>query len=612
MGDSTPSSNSHEADGGHPRPGDRARTTPAVAAPPWLESPQWTDVLPKTEHTAFFLNTAWNKTSLGPLSSWGPALRFAVSMVLADSRASCVYWGPTRIAIYNEKFKIVAAKAHPRLMGIPFSAGFAELEKDVSQVFAHVEATGSTMDVQDLELYTYREDFGFFEETYFIGQFIPFRGDDGRVQGIYNTTFENTQHVCFERFRQLNNSIAALQPGPVDQTASRIVDAMRSNPRDIPMAILYSCEELNDSDTKVLHLRNSIGIPDGHPSVCDTINLSTGRGALARLYGDALDAGNSIILDYKDRRLFDNEAHSFDGVQWSGFEEPSHQIIVTPLLDSAKSPLGLLVHGTNPRRPFDVNVRMSIAEMTLSIESKWMASISSDQAKLRELLLENKLTYSERRLRHMAQAAPFGMIQVGPEGRIEFANKQYYEITGTPETQSPHIEDFLKVLHPDDIAAAGGELTSLFVGPGTSITHELRLLKPWSPPVPAGQTDPIAPVNGWILATGVALIEDGQVKSVMGFITEISQLKFAESVQSRNAEAATLAKAQQELFIDTTSHEMRNPLMAMTQLADGIIKSLEDVNSRGGTLEKYKDIVKSKRRRRRHHSCLCHAPKKNY
>lgn len=42
--------------------------------------------------------------------------------------------------------------------------------------------------------------------------------------------------------------------------------------------------------------------------------------------------------------------------------------------------------------------------------------------------------------------------------------------------------------------------------------------------------------------------ENGKTKLIMGYITDISRQKWAESVQRRNAAAATLAKRRQEEY----------------------------------------------------------------
>jgi hypothetical protein len=52
----------------------------------------WTDDLPNTDHVRFFRETNWGETDLGPLVNWDPVLRLYTRMVLADSRAACLWW----------------------------------------------------------------------------------------------------------------------------------------------------------------------------------------------------------------------------------------------------------------------------------------------------------------------------------------------------------------------------------------------------------------------------------------------------------------------------------------------------------------------------------------
>ncbi|KAK3682029.1 hypothetical protein LTR37_020655 [Vermiconidia calcicola] len=186
-------------------------------------------------------------------------------------------------------------------------------------------------------------------------------------------------------------------------------------------------------------------------------------------------------------------------------------------------------------------------------------------------MLEHSLTDRERRLRHMAQSAPTGFVQIAQEhgGHIEWANKQFYDITGHTDTK-PGISDFLECIAPEDRERALNDLGTLFEYE-TPVVSELRLTRKWSPPV---EEDKDAGCDtAWILAIAISVFEDGKY-SVMGYVYDISHQKWAESVQSRNAEAATIAKRRQEEFIDVTSHEIRNPLTAIVQLADGISKSL--------------------------------------
>lgn len=83
----------------------------------------------------------------------------------------------------------------------------------------------------------------------------------------------------------------------------------------------------------------------------------------------------------------------------------------------------------------------------------------------------------------------------------------------------------------------------------------------------------------WILGNVYPNVESGVTKGLFACITDISQFKWAELVQARSAEAAKKAKRLQEEFIDFTSHEMRNPLSAITQCADGICSSIAEYKS---------------------------------
>ena len=102
--------------------------------------------------------------------------------------------------------------------------------------------------------------------------------------------------------------------------------------------------------------------------------------------------------------------------------------------------------------------------------------------------------------------------------------------------------------------------------------------------------------NKWIIAScGHELNEDGSLRSVMGSTTDITLLKQAQEdaleratlseklaqsqkeaneIQVRSRIEAEEARKSMEKFMDITSHEMRNPLSAIIQSADGISSSL--------------------------------------
>jgi signal transduction histidine kinase len=123
-----------------------------------------------------------------------------------------------------------------------------------------------------------------------------------------------------------------------------------------------------------------------------------------------------------------------------------------------------------------------------------------------------------------------------------------------------------------------------------AVTHEFRFKMPW-------QDRNGSRGDTWVLMSAYPEKDsEGQLKSVFGSITNISQQKWAEDFQKRRMEGAIELKRQQENFIDMTSsvspnflctfwlsnftsHEMRNPLSAILQCSDEITSSLSEFRS---------------------------------
>lgn len=89
-------------------------------------------------------------------------MRMYASMVFADSRAACVYWGPDKIAIYNTKFAMCCEGAHPDLMGKSFADGFPTLSDQMLPIFDNAALTAQTIDIENVLMFPERN--GFLEE----------------------------------------------------------------------------------------------------------------------------------------------------------------------------------------------------------------------------------------------------------------------------------------------------------------------------------------------------------------------------------------------------------------------------------------------------------------
>ena len=137
----------------------------------------------------------------------------------------------------------------------------------------------------------------------------------------------------------------------------------------------------------------------------------------------------------------------------------------------------------------------------------------------------------------------------------------------------------------------------------------------------------------WIISScGQEQNEDGSLKSVMGSITDISVLKQAQEdaleratlseklaqsqkeaneIQIRSRIEAEDARKSMEKFMDITSHEMRNPLSAIVQSADGISSSLLEFQASAKTPVISDEIVESNLEATRIITVRHHQPQQN-
>ncbi|KAI9808847.1 MAG: hypothetical protein M1827_007170 [Pycnora praestabilis] len=180
---------------------------------------------------------------------------------------------------------------------------------------------------------------------------------------------------------------------------------------------------------------------------------------------------------------------------------------------------------------------------------------------------------SEKKFKRMAELAPCGMFYITPEGLVMWANSQWYEMTGHGRMPEDHYPmSFLNFILDEDHEILYQKWDDLTIKK-VEATFEIRIKRRWINHASGKPTEETA----WLLA--MAFPEkgiDGSVHSIMGCTADISQLKWVESVQMRSRMDAEEAKRQQEQFMDITSHEMRNPLTAILQCADGITTSLNN------------------------------------
>lgn len=549
------------------------------------------DSMPK--HIQFARSIDWASTSLGPIETWSSDLRQMCNLIMASPHPAAMYWGDDLIAIYNEAYILLAGQKHPHLMGQSYREAWVEIWDEVKDVFASARTTGEATMKDDDCLFIKRNNY--LEETYFSWSIIPMVGRDGSVMGLYNPAFEKTRRKIAERrmltLREVGERTASARD--VKAFWAQVLSSFEFNEYDSPFLLLYSVAEENDSDTSSIHsnsvfatrqclLEGSLGVPEGHPAAPGQIDLKTGMEGFGPVFREVMKTDRPVLLEVGSRDLPEG---LLEGLEWRGFGDPVRANVVCPIhITTGENILGFLVLGINPRRPYDDDYSLfvqlltrqlatSLASVVLFEEEIRRGQKAAKLAALDRMELSEQLAArtqeaieSETKFTRMAEYAPVGMFIADQSGKITFANDTWYEISRVPKN-STTAETWMEAVMPEDHSKVKQLWEDLIVGTRT-VNAEFRFKAPWEDRSGTlGET--------WVLFSGFPeKYDDGRLKSIFGSITNISQQKWAEGIQTRKMEEAVELKRQQENFIDITSHEMRNPLSAILQCSDEIATSL--------------------------------------
>lgn len=496
--------------------------------------------------------------------------------------------------LYNEAYAAeVAGNKHPSLMGTGFSGPFAEIWDAVGPTFAECARTGISVRKDSDYLPINRHNL--LEETFYSWSFTPLYGGTKRILGFYNAPFETTQQVISHRRTQTINKMGELmaQTQTKKQFWGAIIDGLQDNFRDVPFALLYSVGESEDADHssvsssscstisfKSCHLEGTIGVPPGHAAAPQQLDLKRSREGFVPSFREAMRTREPTVLHARDGTL--PEA-LLEGIQWRGFGGPCKEAIIFPVRPTnGDAVMAFLVLGVNPRRPFDDEYKAfitmlnrhlatSLASVILYEDEVRRSRDAAEAAALEKQHLTQQLDLQASRLRRMTELSPLGMFLVSPEGVLREANDKFYDMTNhTRETQyEMSWMDFIAETSIKTLEEGWHHL----VNEHLAWSGEIQLRGCLANPVNIDGE----PIEHWVMFSALPEFSvDGSLRSIMGSITDISHLKWAQGLQNRRLQEAEETRRRQNEFIDITSHEMRNPLSAILQCADDITLTLSE------------------------------------
>ncbi|KAE9975328.1 hypothetical protein EG328_003228 [Venturia inaequalis] len=570
----------------------------------------WTQPRPPSnlsDHVRYARGVDWKSTPLGPIEGWETGLKAAANLVMADTHAAVIFWRTEGTMIYNEKYSRIIEGLHP-CMGQSCFTALKDYTDHILPLFNQMKKTGQSIYVEDQPLFVRRD--GLIEETYFCLKFSPIIGEDGRVAGFYESIVESTDRILLDRrvntFIDVGSCTATARS--LDDFWPSAMEALSKNPKDVPFALIYTIEDSNHpsrisstfSNTSLKAnttavLSGSLGVPRDHEAAPPMINLADSDDGFAPFFRKAMNSQESTVLHLADGSL---PPHLVASINSPSFGDPVKSVAITTISPTGSDQiLGFFVLGLNPRHPFDDGFTSFITATSRLLATACCSVVLLEEVRedlsTRLEAHQKRLESQEQRFEKIASRAHVGIFAAQPDGEYTYRNERWFDIFQIAKEEHLIQHAWPMLVEEEDLKQCEHAWMTLSQEL-TPVNFELRLRRTFDPgeEISPGANNP-EEHKMWILISAYPEVaEDGSLKEVIGVVTDISRLKYAQHIQRRHTEDASAHAKALESFIDTTSHEMRNPLSAIIHCADALLETANQVYS---TYERTEDIPTERR-----------------
>ena len=305
----------------------------------------------------------WMATPLGEPQTWPQSLKIAVRVMLTSRQPIWIGWGDELLYLYNDPYKSIIGGKHPWALGRPTAEIWREIWDDIAPMLATARAGDEGTYVEQQLLIMERH--GYPEETCYTFSYSPIHNDDGTVGGIICFNTDDTQRVVSERQLALLRDLAAsaAEARTAQLACARSAEALCTNPRDLPFALIYTCEPGADTLQRV----GIAGIGPAHPAAPPTLPIGDdGPWPI----GDVMNGETlHVVEDVADRM-----GAALPGGAWA--QPPSRVAILRIPAAGQTGAAGVLIAGLSPFRQLDDGYRTFLTLATGQIA----ASIANAQA----------------------------------------------------------------------------------------------------------------------------------------------------------------------------------------------------------------------------------------
>ncbi|GAB7350614.1 hypothetical protein MBLNU459_g1180t2 [Dothideomycetes sp. NU459] len=544
-----------------------------------------------SQHQHFVRNLDWASTTVGPISAWPLQLRMLVIATFGSTNPRIILWGPDHIMIYNSAAIARLGSKHPYAMGKPAYEVHGESWSTMPPLIKPAILRGQSVKI-DKEL-AFLDRNGIKEETWWSFTLAPIIGPNGYAVGAVQTFFELTSFIVMQRRRGLlsRTTDEVSKVATLKDLWARFLQSLEPSKDDVPFALIYAAEDDDSAasqsswsqPTRRYLLEGAVGI-DTHdlPKSFDLTPESTYSSGTIQACRKAWDSRKTVVLSKEDDTLPEELAVVIPD---RGYGDQIHTVCVMPI---APGGIGFLVVGFNPRRPFN-NDSLRFAHNLHDVLAKPSAFISQQRfeeihdslsLQLRASTLE--AARNEEKFTKMADASPIGICTFHPDGRTLYVNDEYLRLIGVPRVFDKSFldneVDWKEQIIQEDMGPITDAWKALLDRKASTVTIQYRIRRPWKSIDTATGSQMVG--ETWLLNKATSeLDEKGNVAYVHAWLLDVSHQHYTEKLLGRRLDEALETKVQTERFIDLVSHELRNPLSAILQSADGILTTLDEARS---------------------------------
>lgn len=435
--------------------------------------------------------------------------------------------------------------------------------------------------------------------TNVLGSFTvsPIVGADGTAVGVLDEFTETTKSVLAERRL---GTILELDDRATTASSLKVLwaillQALERNTKDVAFALLYTVDGIESNNgismpisdsvptSKRCNLEGVVGITNDFPAAVSSFDLSEDTDGLSPIFRQAWMSlkplhlpANCIIPKNSLRGIAPDRV----------FGEPCKSAVVCPFPPlSGAHIVGFLVLGLNAHRPYDEDyesfVQLLVARLYKSLASIFLPVVQQRSRAVAEkmALYHDSLSKelfrrgqaiekAEQDFRHFSETAPIAFAVFQADGHPIYRNQAYYDLNGVSR-DSAASGRFLSV-HPEDAPFVQQQWAHLAAG---------QMVDPFEYRVSKSSESPRAEFSAmkgyrWMLAHPIPQLNGkGAWDKIVCWYTDITHQKYSELLQTQKLQNELESKELTKNFIDMTCHEIRNPLTAILQSAEGILET---------------------------------------